>query len=275
MYNERRIGETHVSKEGYDIVVVRGSDKPGHVLVNIDGTYEKTVSYLNLVNGKIKNPYHKSVYGNGCVGIGRHKTSIKGVHTKKYRTWTGLLQRCYSSDYHTKRPTYKDVTVCDEWHNYQNFGDWYDNQYKEDDWQLDKDLLSRGEKIYSPEACVFIPRGLNSFLIRVERNRDYPTGVKRVGSRYYSQGYCLLSGRYLNLGMFDTIEEADLAYRNKRLANMMFWLKFLDNYQYIERRAYERMKVIYEEYKKERDTLMKRIESELSVNKQSDEMNIA
>jgi len=260
VYNERRIGETHVSNEGYKIVVVRGSDRPKHVVVNIDGRYEKTVRYSSLINGKVKNSYHKSIYGKGYIGIDKHKVTSKGVITKKYKTWNGMLERCYSSDFHIKYPTYKDVTVCEDWHNFQVFGDWYDNQYKEDGWQLDKDLLSGDKKVYSPDTCVFIPRELNSFLARQDRgNRDYPVGMYRVGSRYSSQINCLLSGRHLHLGTFGTIEEADLAYRNSRLGNMLFWLKFIDNNPNIDYRVYEGMNVIYEEYKKERDDLRRRI----------------
>jgi len=262
-------GETHVSNEGYNIVVVKGSDKSGHVVVSIDGKYEKTVVYSDLVKGEIKNLYHKSVFGKGYVGIGKHKVSLKGVVTKKYNTWFGMLQRYYSSDLHIKRPTYKDVTVCEDWHNFQVFGDWYDTQYKEEGWQLDKDLLSRGEKIYSPETCVFIPRELNSFLTQDKGNIDHPTGVYRKGSRYYSEIRCLLSGRSLYLGMFDTIAEADLAYRNKRLVNMIVWLRRIRNNLNIDYRVYEGMEVIYEEYKKERDDLRERIVNNLSVNKQS------
>jgi len=275
IYNERRIGEIHVSNEGYDIVVVKGSKKNGHVVVSIDGKYNKTVRYSHLVKGEIKNPYHKSVFGKGYVGIGKHKVSIKGVHTKKYITWQALLKRCYSSDCHIKQPTYKGVTVYDNWHNFQVFGDWYDKQYKEEDWQLDKDLLSRGKKIYSPETCVFIPRELNMFLGRDKGSGEYPAGVKRIGSRYRSQIQCSLSGRKLHLGMFDTIAEADLAYRNKRLVNMVVWLKLIDNNPNIDYRVYDGLKVIYEEYKKERDSLKKRIVNELNTNKQLDETKVA
>jgi len=255
IYNEQHIGERHVSNEGYDIVAVRGSDKPYHVVVSIDGRYEKLVRYSSLINGNIKNLYHKSVYGHGYIGIGRHKVSIKGVLTKKYIAWRGMLRMCYSSDYRIKYPTYKDATVCDDWHDFQNFGDWYDEQYKEKWWQLDEDLLSRGKKVYSPNTCVFIPRELNMFLGRDKGNGDYPTGVFRVGSKYRSQIQCLLSGRSLYLGTYDTIAEADLAYRNKRLSNMIVWLKLIDNNPKIDYRVYDGLKVMYEEYKKERDDL--------------------
>jgi len=262
IYNEQHIGETHVSKEGYEIVVIKGSGKKGYVIVSIDGRYNKAVLYSSLVDGRIKNLYHKSAYGKGYIGVGEHKVSFKGVLTNKYGAWRGILQRCYDSDLHQKHPTYKDSIVCDEWHNFQVFGDWYDEQYKEEGWQLNKYLLSGGKKIYSPDTCVFIPKELNKFLGRDEGNRDYPTGVSRRGSRYRSQSQCTLSGRLLYIGTYDTIAEADLAYRNKRLANIMFWLESIDNHSYIDRRVYERMKVLYEEYKKERDALMERIANE-------------
>jgi len=259
MYNEERIGETHVSNEGYEIKVINGSDKKDYVVVNIDGKYDKTVKYSHLVNSNIKNRYHKSVYGHGYIGIGKHRVTSKGVNTKKYDTWSEILQRCYSSDLHIEYPTFRDTTVCDEWHDFQNFGDWYDNQYKEDDWQLDKDLISRGKKIYSPETCVFVPMRLNLFLVRDKGDREYPAGVFRKGSKYRSRSYCLLSGRQLNLGVFDTIAEADLAYRNKRLAEMMVWLRRINNNLNIDYRVFDGMIVIYEEYKKEIDDLKKRI----------------
>jgi len=265
-YNEQHIGETHVSNEGYEVKVISGSDKPGHVVVNIDGMSEKTIKYSKLVKGKVKNPYHKSVFGKGYIGIGKHKVTIKGVTTNKYSTWSGMLKRCYSSDFHIKYPIYKDETVCDEWHNFQVFGEWYDKQYKEDDWHLDKVLLGGSKKIYSPDTCVFIPIELDLLLNRDTENKDYAVGVYCEGSGYRSRSYCSISGRLSHLGIFNTIEEAELAYRNNRLANMMFWLGSLYNYQRIGHRAYEGLKIIYEEYKKERDILIKRITNNLSAN---------
>jgi len=62
-------------------------------------------------------------------------------------------------------------------------------------------------------------------------------------------------------------------YENERLANMLFWLESIDDHLHIDRRAYEGMKVIYEEYKKEKDDLVERIASEPSANKQLKSLN--
>ena len=80
-----------------------------------------------------------------------------------YRTWAGMLKRGYSQKQKKVRPTYEDCTVCKDWHTFSNFKAWMEKQ----DWQgkeLDKDLLVRGNKTYSPETCIFIDYVINTFL---------------------------------------------------------------------------------------------------------------
>jgi len=81
-----------------------------------------------------------------------------------------MLRRCYDPKSHIKHPTYKNVTVCKEWHNFQVFAEWFEAQHKEEWYELDKDLLSRDNKIYSPETCLLIPCSLNSFLPNSQTN---------------------------------------------------------------------------------------------------------
>ena len=81
-----------------------------------------------------------------------------------YRTWKGMLGRGYSEKLKLKYPSYKDVTVCEEWHLFSTFRAWMDQQ----DWeglQLDKDLLVKGNKIYSPETCLFVSGQVNNFVL--------------------------------------------------------------------------------------------------------------
>jgi len=260
IYNEHHIGETHMSREGYEMKVIKGNTKPRYVLVRIDGRYNETVKYSNLVKGKVKNLYHKSVYCTGYIGIGRHKVSIKGVKTKKYKTWKRMIKMCYDYDYRVKHPTCKDVTVCKEWHNFQVFGEWYDNQHKEDGWKLYRNLLSGNKKIYSPDTCAFMPRELNLFLSRETKYIDRPAGVSSGGSKYESQDQCLSSGRRVYLGIFDTPEEADLAYINIKYQTItLLWLKYLDKNPDIDCKVHEWMNVVYKEHMKERNRLKKRI----------------
>ena len=112
----------------------------------------------------IKNPYHPAVYGIGYIGEG------EGEKGRVYNIWKKVLQRCYSKEYHIKKPTYIGCSVVKEWLNFQNFAKWYKKNYKPETmegWHLDKDILVKGNKIYSPETCCFVPADINSLLLKL------------------------------------------------------------------------------------------------------------
>ena len=66
-----------------------------------------------------------------CTGIGKYKPWVNGVITTQYNAWRNMLMRCYDEKNFLKQPTYEDCTVCEEWHNFQNFAKWYDDNYYE------------------------------------------------------------------------------------------------------------------------------------------------
>jgi hypothetical protein len=96
---------------------------------------------------------------------------VNGVRKQKlvwvcpyYRAWRDMLQRCYSSKFQERRPTYKGCSVSEEWLTFSTFRAWMEKQ----DWegmQLDKDLLFTGNKVYSKETCVFVTQEVNSFTL--------------------------------------------------------------------------------------------------------------
>jgi len=87
-----------------------------------------------------------------------------------YRVWHNMLQRCYSSKYQEKYPTYKGCSVSEEWLTFSNFKSWMECQVWEG-MQLDKDILFDGNKVYSAEACVFVTNRVNSFTIGCSASR--------------------------------------------------------------------------------------------------------
>src|SRR3989304_2975681 len=94
-----------------------------------------------------------------------------------YRVWTGMLERGYSGKYKLKNPTYKDVIVCKEWHLFSTFRAWMVEQPWEE-MELDKDVLLHGNKVYCPEACVFVCHRVNTFLIGCGAARgEFKVGV--------------------------------------------------------------------------------------------------
>lgn len=150
------------------------------------------------------------------VGINDYddKVFINGKMIKSYIVWNDMLKRCYSSKYQEKNPTYIGCSVCDEWLSFNNFKNWYDNNYIEN-YQLDKDLLKRGNKIYSSDTCVFIPNFINTILIKCDKSR----GKNKIGVCYHKRIKKYVAklnkndGVQHHLGYFDTEEVAYQAYK--------------------------------------------------------------
>ena len=121
----------------------------------LDTGYKTTARVGNIRNGLVKDKLAPIVYGVGFMGEGKHKPTINGKNTKPYKTWCGMLERCYSDKYQAKYPTYIGCSVDPIWHNFQNFTKWFDKNYIEG-YYLDKDIKVEGNKIYSPENCLFV-----------------------------------------------------------------------------------------------------------------------
>ena len=122
------------------------------------------------------------VEGHGYFGEGIYKSRDKnGKKTKCYNTWKHMLTRVYNKKYKEKHPTYENCTICEEWLNFQNFAKWYEENYYEVEGQrmhLDKDILIKGNKMYSSETCVFVPQRINELFTKNNRIRgDYPIGI--------------------------------------------------------------------------------------------------
>ena len=77
-----------------------------------------------------------------------------------------MFDRCYNPEVHARVPEYIDCEVSDEFCNFQNFAKWYDRKIYTSSYalELDKDLLVRDNKIYSPSTCCFIPKEINNNL---------------------------------------------------------------------------------------------------------------
>lgn len=120
--------------------------------------------------GNVKDPMRPTVLGVGYIGVGIFSSGTSKCMTSEYEAWRGMLRRCYDLKHHKTHPTYKDCTVCSEWHNFQNFAEWFVPRYKEG-FELDKDGLVKGNKIYSPTRCQVISKSENIRLAR-SSNKD-------------------------------------------------------------------------------------------------------
>jgi hypothetical protein len=180
--NEERLGEETCNNFGTRMKIVKYNGARD-IVVEFQDEYKEKIhtSYKDFIIRNVRNPYDKSVFNIGCLGVGDYKTKENGKMTKCYITWFNMLMRCYDPYYINKHTSYIDCFVCDEWLNFQNFAKWfYENYYevKEDRMELDKDILCKGNKIYSPQTCVFVPKRINTLLVKNDVNRgEYPIGV--------------------------------------------------------------------------------------------------
>lgn len=135
-----------------------------------------------------------------------------------YATWSQMLIRCYSKSYLKQTPSYKDCIVCEQWKRYSNFEKWFNdpsNGYK-DGYCLDKDILVKGNKVYSPDTCCFVPNEINALLIKHDNKRGkYPIGVTLHNKKYSARINVYQKGSVW-LGTFDTPEIAFYAYKQAK-----------------------------------------------------------
>lgn len=111
-----------------------------------------------------KLPPLKLVYGVGYNSAIRKGIPVfeGGKISKCYDAWRRMLQRCYDPQYKLDHPTYVGVTCCEDWKDYQNFAKWFYEQPNHDrGYELDKDLLVEGNKLYSPSTCTLLPMKIN------------------------------------------------------------------------------------------------------------------
>ena len=173
--------------------------------------------YINFKKGNVKCPYEARVFGKGYLGEGKYKVRENGKITDEYFIWHGMLQRCYDPKYQEKYTTYKGCVVEEYLLNFQHMGEWIEDNYYEIPGEvmcLDKDILHKGNKIYSRETCIFVPERINLLFVKHDKARgDCPIGVRPMQSGNYqalcNNGY----GKQICLGTYSTKEEAFNVYK--------------------------------------------------------------
>jgi hypothetical protein len=202
------VGEVKYNNNGTQMVIISVKSKSDINVQFLD--YHKYIKrhvlYRNFILGQVKNPYDITVYTAGYLGVGEHKVSIHQVITDVYKSWSSMLRRCYSENSaHMNRTYFNKVKVCDEWHNFQNFGDWYEeNKYEcKGRLHVDKDILFPGNKIYSPNTCILVPQNINALFINSPNKNGLPNGVRKIAKGKYEAIFN--SNVY---GKYDTVEEA-------------------------------------------------------------------
>lgn len=230
------VGQIHDSNSGkFEIVELLGGEK---VLCRFEDGHTVVAQRGNVRIGNVWNPYHPFIYGVGFVGVGKYPAKIKANHY-----WSKMMQRAYCPVYKKEHPTYESVTVDRNWLNYQIFAEWCTKrkQYGNLGYNLDKDIIIRGNKVYAEDRCALVPQRVNKLLItKTHVNSDTPLGVKRIRDKFNRViGYtatCHDNGKELYFGYYPNPIDAFYAYKEgketliKKVAND--YKELLDNNVY-------------------------------------------
>ncbi len=196
MTKESKIGEIRKNTYGTEMQIVIYKSNSDITIKFLDEYgFETNNTYSNFKMGWIKNPYDKTVYGVGYIGVGKYKSAIQKQELEpRYSVWRNLIGRCYSDKVRNHK-IYADCEVCKEWHNYQNFAEWYDDniyQVGTERMHLDKDILFENNRLYSPGTCLIVPQSINELFHsngRKVKDKDLPYTVKRTTNGKYSVSY--------------------------------------------------------------------------------------
>ena len=215
------VGKVCKSNLSGDFKIVKYNNSRNVEIQFINTGYETSAQLEHIKNGNVKDLHSPSVHGVGVTGT-KYPSIISGVQTKEYTLWCSMLKRCYSDAIKKKQPTYEGCKVSDKFKSYEYFYEWCHEQvgFDNKDWQLDKDLLVKGNKVYSESTCVFIPREINQILVKCTASRgEYLIGV--YWSKTNKAFVAMVSrskGRSEYLGLFNTETEAFNAYKKAKEA---------------------------------------------------------
>lgn len=206
-------GTVHTSKNYGDFKIVEYQSARSISIEFIDTGCLVETSARAIRAREIKDYLRPSIYGVGFLGMPKSK-----IDKKMYGHWISMIQRCYGNQQH--RQSYLDKTVNELWHNYKNFIDWSYSQVGHDisGYQLDKDILLKGNTEYGPDVCCFVPQQINSLLLRANKIRgQYPVGVFKDRNSFIAR-VCDGSGQQTHLGRYRTVIEAFQVYKEAKEA---------------------------------------------------------
>ena len=244
---QKPIGEKRLMNNGQYAEIIGYKNNRNIDIKFEDGVIKKGVDYNAFKRGGINNPYYKNIFNVACLGNSATK-DIEGKKKKSYECWSNMITRCYCEKYQETHPTYKDCFVCEEWLCFENFEKWFNENYYEMDNQrvmLDKDILIEGNRIYSPDTCLFVPEKINCIFKnnrgcrKSEETKNLPQGVvwNKRKQKYASQ--ITINGEPVFLGYYSDIKDAERVYLKARSEEIK---RLAEEYKYkISKKLYDRL----------------------------------
>lgn len=220
---------TQKAKEKYEGKVFKTNNYGDVVVLEYNSTRDVIIKFINTGNvrktamselrkGEIRDNEAFPVYKVCVMDISKELNMVTGK-PKEYIVWNAMRQRCYNENTRKANERYKDVEISDCFKYYSNFKAWCDRQigFNKEGFELDKDILVKGNRVYSEDTCCFVPREINVVLTYRRKDKGlYPVGVsyKKLIGKYVSQ--ISKHGEVVHLGCFSTPEGAFYAYKEAK-----------------------------------------------------------
>lgn len=137
------------------------------------------------------------------------------VNTREGILWYGVKDRCYSG----RNKSYIGCSMSENFLDFQYFANWCNNQigWNEDGWHLDKDFLVKGNKVYSEDTCLFVPRIINTVFADITPYSSGLTGAIWLDECKRYQARCCEFGKQQYYGTYKTAEEAHAVWAKKKM----------------------------------------------------------
>lgn len=183
---------------------------------NGDDSEDVIVNIMNNIKYKPDNWNKKCMEPTMC-GIGYLGKKNVDRNSVAYIRWHDMIHRCYNDKFHKRQPQYAQCTVCEEWLNFSNFEKWYNEHFYQiegETMDLDKDILIKGNKEYSPATCCIVPHCINTLFLTGKKGRgDLPMGMYYDSEKRKYRATMSYQGIQIKIGRFDTIEDAFNRYK--------------------------------------------------------------
>ena len=173
-----KVGDVYSTSKCGDIVITDYISAKEVKVRFLDSGTEVITAAKEIRSGGIRDHLAPTVFGvgylDGCRGYVNNKATVS------YRRWFGMLARCYDEYTQRVQPTYKDCTISETFKSFAMFDKWANSCVgsEKNKWALDKDILVKGNKVYSEDTCCFVPNEINLLFVKSNKTRgDFPIGV--------------------------------------------------------------------------------------------------
>lgn len=221
------------AKEKYEGAVFKTNNYGDVEVTEYIDSHNITVKFLNtgaiknttastLTTGILKDSEVHDTHKCGVMDIPK-SVGRGGRCDPLYKKWNGMMQRCYNPKNKINNPSYEACTSSETFRHFSKFKSWYYSQIgcEQEGWHLDKDILIKGNKVYSEDTCCIVPPEINVALTNNKSVRgSFPQGVIYNSTKTRYRARIQRGDTWESLGTYDTPEEAFYAYKPVKEAHI-------------------------------------------------------